>query len=68
MRAPTLGKLGTRGTFAVRLAVKQLQPVVKRSVHGYSMAFCTLTSIEYRTPVQMIETRAKHGKLESWGP
>ena len=30
----TLGKLGTRGTLAVRLAVKQLQPVVTRSVQG----------------------------------
>ena len=59
MGAPTLGKLGTRGTFAVGVAVKQLQPVVKRSVHGYSMAFCTLKSIEHRTPVEMIEDTRK---------
>ena len=59
MGAPTLGKLGTRGTFAVRLAVKHLQPVVKRSVQGYSMAFCALTSIQHTTPVQMIEDTRK---------
>ena len=29
-----LGKLDTHGTLAVRLAVKQLQPVVTRSVQG----------------------------------
>ena len=35
----TLGKLGTRGTLAVRLAVKQLQPVVTQSVQGVQHGF-----------------------------
>ena len=34
-----LGKLGTGGTLAVRLAVKQLQPVVTQSVQGVQHGF-----------------------------
>ena len=55
----TLGKLGTRGTLAVRLAVKQLQPVVTQSVQGVQHGFCTLTSIQHTTPVHMIEDTRK---------
>ena len=52
----TLGKLGTRGTFAVLLVVKQFYSRLSADRYReYSMPFCTLTSTQHTTPVQMIE-------------